>query len=75
MREWYGLVAPSGTPAPIINRLNAVVVDILKDPKTRASFSSNVELATSSPSEFGVMIKSEMEKWKKVIVAAGLEKK
>ena len=71
---WYGLVAPSGTPADIINKLNTEVVAGLKSPDLSERLSrEGADPVGSSPAEFGKYMQSEIEKWRKVIRAAGIE--
>lgn len=69
---WFGVVAPAGTPAPIIARLNAEITAALNDNEIKASMRNmGVEPAGSSAEEFEAYIKSETQKWAKVIKAAG----
>lgn len=71
---WYGLVAPAGTPADIVNRLNTEVVAGLKSPDLSERLSrEGADPVGSSPAEFGKYMQSEIEKWRKVIRAAGIE--
>jgi tripartite-type tricarboxylate transporter receptor subunit TctC len=71
---WYSMHAPAGTPPEIVRRLNAELVAILKDPEILARFRS---LATdpvgNSPEEFGAFVKAELEKYARVIKAAGIK--
>ena len=71
---WLGLVAPAGTPPEIIARLNQEVVRILALPDVREKL-SNVGLipATNTPAEFGAFIRSESERWGRVIRQAGIK--
>ncbi len=69
---WYGVLAPAGTPAPVINRLNAAFVKMLNDPATRKLLASRgTDPLTSTPEEFARFIKSETERWGKVVRASG----
>ena len=71
---WFGLLAPAGTPAPVIKKLFAEVVRILALPEVKA-FYLNAGLdatVSASPAEFDAFIKSEREKWAKVIKAANI---
>ena len=69
---WFGLIAPAGTPASIVARLNAEVVAALADPEiARAMRAQGVEPAPTRPEEFERFIKSETQKWAKVIKASG----
>ena len=71
--NWYGVLVPAKTPRPIINRLNKEVVAVLNLPDIKdILFKSGLDAAPSTPEEFGAYIKSEKDKWEKVIKAAGL---
>jgi tripartite-type tricarboxylate transporter receptor subunit TctC len=69
---WFGIVAPAGTPAAIVNRLNAEIVAALNDPAIQNTMRGmGVEPAPSKPDEFELYIKNEIQKWNKVIKTAG----
>jgi tripartite-type tricarboxylate transporter receptor subunit TctC len=69
---WFGLAAPAGTPEPIINRLNSETLAVLAMPEVREKFSSlGMEPLGSTPAEFGVFIRSEIERLGKVVRASG----
>lgn len=71
---WFGLVAPAGTPKPIIDRLNREIADILNTPETRASMvESGLEPRVMSPAEFGQMLGSEFAKYTKVFNDEGIK--
>ena len=71
--NWYGVLVPAKTPRPIINRLNKEIVAVLNLPDIKdILFKSGLDAAPSTPEQFGAYIKSEKEKWEKVIKAAGL---
>jgi len=71
--NWYGVVTVAKTPQSIINRLNAEIVKTLHMPEVKQLLlSQGLEVRTSTPQEFGAYIKSEYEKWGKVIKAAGI---
>ena len=71
---WYGLLAPAGTPAPVIRKLFAEVVRILALADIKNLYlNGGLEAAVSaSPAEFDAFIKSERDKWAKVIKAANI---
>jgi tripartite-type tricarboxylate transporter receptor subunit TctC len=74
--QWYGLLAPGGTPRPIVDRLNAAMREVLQSPKVRKRLDADgVEVVASSPDEFARYVRSEIEKWGKVAVAAGIKKR
>jgi tripartite-type tricarboxylate transporter receptor subunit TctC len=70
---WYGIVVPAGTPAPIINKLNAE----MKRALANAEFSKHVETigmepAGSTPQELSEFVRSEIVRWTKVVRDAGI---
>ena len=71
---WYGLFAPTGTPAAIINKINAEMKRAVADPE----FSKHIEAigmepASSTPRELGNMVRSELARWTKVIRDTGIQ--
>ena len=72
---WFAAYVPAGTPAPVVARLNDILVKAAKSP-TAAKFygSTGTELVTSTPDELRRFQAAESQKWKKIIEAAGIEK-
>jgi tripartite-type tricarboxylate transporter receptor subunit TctC len=71
---WFGLIAPAGTPAPVIKKLNEVFVGAMNDPEVRERISAlGAEAMPTTPEQFGAFIRSEIDKWAKVIKAAGVK--
>jgi tripartite-type tricarboxylate transporter receptor subunit TctC len=71
---WYGLLAPAGTPKDVIARLNSEAVRALRAPEVADKLSSQgAEPAPGSPGEFAAFIRGEIEKWAKVVKAAGMK--
>jgi tripartite-type tricarboxylate transporter receptor subunit TctC len=69
---WHGLVAPAGTPQPIIETLHRATVEALNDPGVRHSLDElGVDIVGNTPEQFGAYIKSEIPKWAAVIKASG----
>ena len=69
---WWGLVAPAGTPAAVVQRLNQAFVQALQAPETKARFASLMaEPVTSSPQAFGQFMASELSKYEAVVKASG----
>jgi tripartite-type tricarboxylate transporter receptor subunit TctC len=65
---WFGVMAPTGTPAAIVQRLNTEIRKALADAETvRLARTQGLIAAPSSPQEFTAVIKADYEKWKKVI--------
>ncbi len=72
--QWYGVLAPAGTPGEIITKLHTGVVRALQNPEVNKRLTSDgAEAVGSSPAEFAVYIRSETEKWAKVIKTAGIQ--
>jgi len=68
MATWYGLVAPANLPVGIRNRLNKELQSILADPKFKDKLiAQGADPMPGSPEQFSTFIKSEMEKWRKLI--------
>jgi tripartite-type tricarboxylate transporter receptor subunit TctC len=71
---WYGVGAPRGTPAGIVDRLNSVINTILADPKIKARFAElGASLIVGSPADFARLLADETEKWGKVVRFAGIK--
>jgi tripartite-type tricarboxylate transporter receptor subunit TctC len=70
--EWYGLLAPAGTPRPIVDKLNAEMKRITALPGMGDRLSAT-ELTHSTPEELGSFIKAETERWAGVIKRLGLK--
>ena len=71
--SWYGFVVPAKTPQYIIQRLNKELVQILHLPDiTAALFKQGLEVRTMTPEAFGAFIKTEYDKWGRVIREAGI---
>jgi tripartite-type tricarboxylate transporter receptor subunit TctC len=70
--SWFGVLAPAGTPPEIVKRLNAEIVKWLQSPEAREKLLSQGAVpAGGSPEEFGAYIRTETDKWAKVIKASG----
>lgn len=68
---WFGLFAPAGTPAPILERLTADTRKVLAMPETRDALAlQGLEPASLTPAQFAAMIKVEIERWRKAASAA-----
>jgi tripartite-type tricarboxylate transporter receptor subunit TctC len=73
--NWNGILAPTGTPRAIIDRIHVVLSKPLNDPETRKQLEKQgFEVAGEGPAEFAAFIKSETERWAKVAKAAGIPK-
>jgi len=71
--SWFGLLAPAATPKPIVDKLNASIVEIIKQPDVQAKI---IELGAvpvpETSAEFGAFIAAETLKWAKVIKEANI---
>jgi tripartite-type tricarboxylate transporter receptor subunit TctC len=73
-RQWYGVVAPAGTPKEIVSRLSAEIAKIVRTPELKKHFTvEGSEPIGSSPEEFGKYIHAEIAKWAKVVKASGAQ--
>ena len=71
---WYSMHAPAGTPAQIVRRLNAELVAILREPDIVNRFRQlSTDPVGNSPEEFSAFVKSELDKYARVIKAAGIK--
>jgi tripartite-type tricarboxylate transporter receptor subunit TctC len=69
---WMGLLAPKGTPAAVIDRLQREVIAALATAKVRDYMaSSSIEAVGSTPAEFGAFFRAEQERWAKIVTATG----
>lgn len=69
---WYGVWAPKGTPAPIVQRLHAEIVKVLAMPDVRERYASlGAEPVGSSPDAFAAYCASELQKWGKIVRESG----
>ena len=71
---WMGLIAPGGTPKPVIAKINEDVVAIIKQPSVREKLATQLmEPVGSSPEEFRARIDGEIVRWAPVIKAANIK--
>jgi len=71
---WYGVLAPAGTPRPVIARLNSELVKIIHAPEVKERLAaSGTEPRTSTPEEFAAYLKQEIAKWGDVVRKANLK--
>jgi tripartite-type tricarboxylate transporter receptor subunit TctC len=68
--SWFGLVAPAGTPAAIVERLHAEVTKAVNSPRIQALRDRGMRIVGDSPQEFGALIVAERNKWGKIIKSA-----
>ncbi|HET9404400.1 MAG TPA: tripartite tricarboxylate transporter substrate binding protein [Burkholderiales bacterium] len=69
---WYGVLAPAGTPRPVVMRLHGDLVRSLRQPDVVQKLDGlGFEIVGSTPEQFGAYIRSETRKWEKVVRASG----
>ena len=69
---WLALLAPKGTPADVVQKINAAVTEVLSKPDARKLMNSaGVNVATSSPEELERLLVSELDRWGKVVKETG----
>ena len=72
--QWYGVVVPTGAPAPVIARLNVEAVKALQSDEMKEKLAlDGAQPVGSTPAEFAALIRSELEKWTRVARAARIE--
>jgi tripartite-type tricarboxylate transporter receptor subunit TctC len=71
---WFALVAPAGTPAPVVSRLHDVTVKALAKPEVGARFAAlGTDVEPLNADELGAFIRSEIAKWAKMAKEAGIQ--
>jgi tripartite-type tricarboxylate transporter receptor subunit TctC len=72
--QWYGFLAPAGTPAAIISQIHAESMKALNSAEMKEKLAHDgAEPSPTSPEEFAALIRAEIEKWRKVAKVAGIE--
>jgi tripartite-type tricarboxylate transporter receptor subunit TctC len=70
---WYGIGAPAGTPAPIVERLNQEIHRVLRLPEVGERMAAEGTLPVGgTPAQFGALVRSEVEKWRRIIRQANI---
>src|SRR6478672_4187518 len=70
--SWFGLVAPAGTPAAIVERLHAEVAKAVHSPRIQMLSDRGMRIVGDSPQEFGYLIETERKKWGEIIKNANI---
>ena len=74
MQSWFGLLAPAGTPRPIISRLNAETNKALNTPEMKSAIATmGANVMSGSPEQFADHIKSEIGRFGEIVKAAGIK--
>jgi tripartite-type tricarboxylate transporter receptor subunit TctC len=72
VNPWWGILAPAGTPRPVVDKINADVAAVLKTEETQAFFrKQGAEALLTSPETFLKMLESDVQKWAKVVKSSG----
>ena len=72
--DWQGLLAPAKTPAAVIERLNRETMRILNEREVKERLAAaGLQVVTNTPAQFADFIRAEINKWNKVIRAAGIK--
>ena len=73
--HWYGMWGPKGTPKDIVNRWNSEVARVLQtEEMKKRTRGEGLDLAGGPPSEFGAVLKRDIEKWRRVIREANIQR-
>jgi tripartite-type tricarboxylate transporter receptor subunit TctC len=71
---WFGLNVPRATPQAVVQRLNKEIVRVMALPDVREKLLSHtIEPTSSSPAAFDVFVRRDIEKWRRVVSAAGIK--
>src|SRR4029079_11311607 len=72
--NWWGIVAPAGTPQPIIDKLHAALTAAQDSPEVEKQFAAEgAVVVKKSPTEFAAFMASEMNKWDQVVKKGGIK--
>lgn len=67
---WFGIAVPAGTPDPIVQKLHTEIVKVIQDPAVKERLGGEVQ---TGPQAFAALIKSDHDKWGKVVKEAGIK--
>lgn len=74
LSNWYGLVAPAGTPADVVNKLNAAIRKVMAQQEVQKTLeTAGMEAISTTPKEFGDHVAGERRKWAALIAKAGIK--
>jgi tripartite-type tricarboxylate transporter receptor subunit TctC len=72
--QWFGMLVPAGTPRPVVDRLHQEITRAVRAPEMKERLNSlGLDVVAGTPEEFGAYIKSETDKWAKVIKTMGIK--
>jgi tripartite-type tricarboxylate transporter receptor subunit TctC len=73
-RGWNGILAPAGTPKPVIDRLHREIVQVVRSPEFGEQLTNEgATAAGNTPAEFEIIIRADVQKWAKVVKDAGIK--
>jgi tripartite-type tricarboxylate transporter receptor subunit TctC len=69
---WLGIMAPAGTPRPVVERLNAEITKIVNAPEMKAAWGRQGAIAMSmTPDEFARFMRDDIDKWARIVKISG----
>ena len=69
---WFGILAPAGTPKPVIAKLNAELTAVINEPEVKARFAQqSIEVVSGTSEAFGDLIETETRHWHEVVKTTG----
>jgi tripartite-type tricarboxylate transporter receptor subunit TctC len=72
--NWWGILAPAGTPAPIVEKLHAALTSVQDNPEIKQRFDNEgAAIVKMGSAEFGRFVQSEMKKWERVVKESGIK--
>ena len=72
--NWWGVVAPAGTPPEIVEKLHTELAAVQESPKTKEQFAAQgADIVQMTSAEFGIFIEKEINKWERVVKEAGIK--
>jgi tripartite-type tricarboxylate transporter receptor subunit TctC len=72
--SWWGIVGPAGLPAPVVQRLNAEVAALLKEPDLQATLAQwGIEASPGTPAQFGALVEKEATSWRERVARFGVK--
>lgn len=72
LSPWFGLLAPAGTPEPIVKKMNADIADLLRDKEVVDKFAAiGADPYITQPDQFGRILQDDIHKWAQVVKASG----
>jgi tripartite-type tricarboxylate transporter receptor subunit TctC len=72
LSPWFGLLAPAGTPEPIVRKMNADIADLLRDKDVVEKFAAiGADPYITQPDQFGRILQDDIHKWAQVVKASG----